>query len=129
MDVGVAEIRQWHTDPPPQGRGWAAIGYHYVIRRNGDVEPGRHVSEVGTHVQGHNIESVGICLVGGVNAQNQPEANFTDAQYAALAELLTDLSKQYPKAVIRGHRDFPKVQKACPSFAAIDWARARGLRV
>ena len=27
MDIGVAEIRRWHTDPPPKGNGWNDIGY------------------------------------------------------------------------------------------------------
>lgn len=125
MDVGVPEIRKWHMEQ----NGWAAIGYHFVIRRDGTVEPGRHVSEVGAHVQGQNAVALGVCLVGGVDAQNRPDANFTDAQYAALTELLADLSKQYPKAVVRGHRDFPDVLKACPSFDAIGWAKARGFRV
>ena len=26
MDVGVREIRGWHTLPPPKGNGWADIG-------------------------------------------------------------------------------------------------------
>ena len=36
MDIGVKEINEWHLQ-----RGWSGIGYHYVIRRNGDLETGR----------------------------------------------------------------------------------------
>ena len=47
LDVGAAEIRKWHV-----GQGWKDIGYHYVIRRSGAIEPGRPESEVGAHAQG-----------------------------------------------------------------------------
>jgi hypothetical protein len=49
-DVSSDEIRRWHTDPPPAGRGWRAIGYHYVIRLDSSIEPGREEHEVGAHV-------------------------------------------------------------------------------
>jgi len=35
-----------------------------------------------------------------------------------LTDLLTKLKKEFPKAIIQGHRDFPNVKKACPSFNA-----------
>jgi N-acetyl-anhydromuramyl-L-alanine amidase AmpD len=41
MDIGVNEIRKWHLD-----RGWRDVGYHYMIRRNGEVELGRRVDDM-----------------------------------------------------------------------------------
>ena len=110
-NIGVKEIRQWHRE-----RGWIDIGYHFVIRRDGTVETGRPENVVGAHVENHNHYSIGICMVGGINAQGKAEDNFTPAQYAALATLLRTLKAKYPKAQIQGHRDFPKVAKDCPSF-------------
>ena len=122
QDVGVREIRQWH-----RARGFSDIGYHYVIRRSGKVDKGRPVDEIGAHVQGHNADSVGICLVGGINEETfKPENNFTPQQWEALQRLLTALLRRYPKAKVLGHRDFPGVQKACPSFAAKVWAKRNG---
>lgn len=115
-DVGVEDIRKWHKD-----KGWADVGYHYVIRRDGTLEAGRSMEYQGAHVQGHNHESIGICLVGGVNKANQPDANFTAAQYASLESLILALLPRYPGAAVRGHRDFPGVTKACPSFDAPAW--------
>ena len=42
-------------------------------RRDGTVEHGRNVSFQGAHVEGHNHESIGICLVGGV--RRDPDAD------------------------------------------------------
>ena len=122
QDVGAKEIRSWH-----KAKGWSDIGYAYVIRRNGRVEKGRDVDAVGSHVQGHNTNSVGICLVGGLDNKTwQPVDNFTPAQWAALKTLVATLCKRYPAAKVLGHRDFPKVQKACPCFDAKVWARKNG---
>jgi N-acetylmuramoyl-L-alanine amidase len=123
QDVGVADIRKWH-----KAQGWSDIGYHFVIRRNGKIEKGRVVDAVGAHVAGFNASSVGICMVGGVSQKDftKAENNFTKEQFAALRSLLTWVSARYPKAKVRGHRDFPKVNKACPSFDAIAWAKKEG---
>ena len=124
LDVGVKEIRQWHKN-----QGWADIGYHFVIRRDGKVERGRAENLVGSHVAGRNSNSLGVCMVGGVNQNDftKPENNFTPAQFASLKTLLKMLSEKYPGAVVLGHRDFPKVAKACPSFDARAWAKKEGL--
>ena len=102
-------------------QGWFGIGYHYVIRRNGMVELGRPMPAHGAHISGYNHCSVGICLVGGVDAKLQPENNFTDEQFTSLAVLVTKLKKEYPDAVVQGHRDFPDVNKACPCFDVKEW--------
>jgi N-acetylmuramoyl-L-alanine amidase len=126
QDVGAKDIRKWHVE----GNGWADIGYHFVIRRSGKVEIGRRVDEIGTHVQGHNTDSVGICLVGGLNnATFKPENNFTPQQWDALKKLLAGLLKKYPRAKVLGHRDFPGVQKACPCFSARPWAKKNGFPI
>jgi len=123
QDIGVAEIRQWHTDPAPAGRGWSDVGYHYVIRRDGSVEQGRHDALVGAHVEGHNLTSVGICLVGGIDERGAPAANYTEAQWRSLHGLLVSLRSRFPTAEICGHRDFPGVTKACPSFDVRAWLK------
>ena len=124
LDVGVKEITQWH-----KAQGWETCGYHFVIRRDGRVEKGRAENLVGSHVAGRNSNSIGVCMVGGVNQADfrKPENNFTKEQFASLKTLLTTLSKKYPGSVVLGHRDFPKVAKACPSFDARAWAKKEGL--
>lgn len=116
MDIGRAEIDRWHRQ-----LGWLMIGYHFVIRRDGTIEKGRDEAVPGSHVAGYNANSVGICLVGGVDAKGKPQQNYTPQQYAALTKLLRELKGRYPDAVVQGHRDFPKVAKACPCFDVRKW--------
>lgn len=118
MDIGVKEIDAWHRE-----RGFRKVGYHFVIRRNGMVELGREIDEIGAHAEGHNSNSVAICLVGGVDANDTKKAkdNFTDAQWDTLLRLVKELQEKYPTAKVLGHRDLPGVQKACPSFDVTMW--------
>ncbi len=115
MDIGAAEIRKWHTD-----KGWQDIGYHYVIRRDGTIEEGRPEAKTGAHVQNHNHDSIGICMVGGVNAANKPESNFTRYQWGALEHLVKNCVMRHPGASVSGHNDWTDA-KACPSFNAKAW--------
>ena len=124
QDVGAADIDKWH-----RAKGWKCIGYHYVIRRNGTVEEGREETTIGAHVENWNSVSIGVCMVGGVDANDPKKAvnNFTPEQFASLKQLLVDLKIRYPSAIIQGHRDFPKVAKACPCFSVTEWLKTVGL--
>lgn len=116
MDIGAAEIRKWHTD-----KGWDDIGYHNVIRRNGTLEHGRDLAISGAHAKGYNQFSIGVCLVGGVDIENNPTDNFTDEQYTTLRGYLDTMLDAFPNSEIVGHRDLPGVSKACPSFDVKEW--------
>lgn len=108
----VEDITRWHIE-----RGFATIGYHYVVYRDGSIHEGRDIEIAGAHCTGHNTCSIGVCYVGGMDKTNRyPCDTRTDAQKASLVKLLTDLRKFYPHAQIHGHRDF--AAKACPSFDA-----------
>jgi hypothetical protein len=69
-EVSVETIRGWHSDPPPQGRGWSDIGYHYVIHLDGKTEIGRPIEEIvkslrlifgELSIHGHNEFSTKAC--------------------------------------------------------------------
>lgn len=111
-DVTAADIRRWHKEE----RGFADIGYHFVVRLDGRVECGRHLSVAGAHCRGHNSRSVGVCYVGGIGSDGRPADTRTPAQRQALLGLLTALRRRFPGASIHGHRDF--AAKGCPSFDA-----------
>lgn len=125
-DYTVDDIRRWHKQ-----RGYSDVGYHYIVYRNGILAQGRDVNIIGAHAAGHNAHSIGICYIGGMNAENtQPEDTRTLRQKARLLSLLVDLRKLYPNARIVGHRDLSEDKngdgiidssewmKACPSFDA-----------
>lgn len=109
MDIGAKEIDRWH-----QQRGFKRIGYHYVIRLNGQVEEGRQLKDQGAHCEGHNAHSVGICYVGGLDTQRRPCDTRTPQQKESLRHLVAALQVMYPKATIHGHNEFAR--KACPCF-------------
>ena len=122
MDIGAKEIDLWHRQ-----RGWAGIGYHYVIRRDGTLELGRPLNRPGAHAQGFNLLSWGICLVGGVTAAGalgKPEANYTPAQMFTLKDTIRYLEALAPQAQVLGHRDLPSPHarlKDCPCFDVQAW--------
>ncbi|MDR2945914.1 MAG: N-acetylmuramoyl-L-alanine amidase [Candidatus Adiutrix sp.] len=122
-DIGAAEIRKWHVE----GNGWRDIGYHFVIRRNGTVEDGRPVEQIGAHVSGHNADSIGICLAGGLDETGRAKNSYTPEQWKALKTLVATLKTKYANAKVTGHRDFPGVKKDCPCFDAQEWAFREGL--
>ncbi len=112
MHVKASTIRNWHVNE----RGWSDIGYHWFIRRNGFLEPGRDESLVGSHAKGFNSESIAVCLAGGLSEDGKPEDNFTEAQIETLRQFVWDMNDKYPNIEVLGHRDLPKVKKDCPCF-------------
>lgn len=109
----VESVRRMH-----KAKGWADIGYHYLIGLNGERWNGRNVNLVGAHCEGYNANSIGVCYVGGCDKNMKDKDTRTDKQKAALIALLKDLRKLYPKAKIVSHRDLDRKGKACPSFDA-----------
>lgn len=121
----INDIDKWH-----RARGWNGIGYHYVVYLDGSVHKGRDESAVGAHVQGYNSSSLGICYIGGVDANGKPKDTRTPQQKDGLLQLLKTLKAKYPNAKILGHREFSPDKngdgfidewewiKACPSFNA-----------
>ena len=97
---------------------WKMPGYHFIIKPNGEVVQLLEIEKVSNGVKGFNSVSINISYIGGVDSKNKPIDNRTEAQKKALIDLLKKLKKQFPKAIIQGHRDFPEVKKACPSFNA-----------
>jgi N-acetyl-anhydromuramyl-L-alanine amidase AmpD len=107
QDVRAADIDKWHKE-----RGFAMIGYNYVIDLDGTIEVGRPLNRDGAHcntsgVSGlsYNKHSIGIVYVGGLDRRGNPADTRTPAQKAALHSLIWRLFKQYPIKEIIGHRD------------------------
>lgn len=109
--ISAATIDKWHKD-----RGWRCIGYHYVVRIDGSIEYGRPVQDIGAHVKGKNKHSIGVCYIGGLDADMEPKDTRTLEQKESLLYLLKTLKRLHPNATIHGHREF--ANKACPCFDA-----------
>ena len=103
------DIDLWHKE-----RGWEKIGYHFVVLLDGKIEEGREITEVGSHAEGFNQNSIGVCYIGGAKGEDTR----TDAQKTALVNLIRGLKSKYQNIkTILGHRDTGS-PKACPSFDA-----------
>ncbi|MBI1362717.1 MAG: hypothetical protein GC134_01930 [Proteobacteria bacterium] len=98
----VKTIRGWHLQ-----RGFHDVGYHFVIRTDGEIEVGRLLTEVGAHVEGHNSTSIGTCLIG--------KTDFTGAQFKALRRLHESLADLFPGIATAPHNAF-NPHKTCPNF-------------
>ena len=118
-EVTVADVRRWH-----KARGFADIGYHYLIYLDGSVHEGRPLEQIGAHCVGHNQHSIGVCYVGGLKSSSGakgsgsfvPGDTRTPEQKRSLFVLLSELKQRFPDASIHGHREF--ANKACPCFDA-----------
>lgn len=99
-----------------KARGFRTIGYHFYIRKNGEVTRHRLLLEMGAHAKGYNRCSIGICYEGGLDASGKPADTRTPAQCEQMILLLMKLKKMFPRAKIVGHRDLPGVRKDCPCF-------------
>jgi N-acetylmuramoyl-L-alanine amidase len=97
---------------------WKSPGYHKMVLPDGTLVTLANDSEITNGVAGHNSTSLHISYIGGVDKNNKPLDNRTAAQKRTLLGELAAWKDTYPKAVICGHRDFPGVKKACPSFDA-----------
>lgn len=70
----LLEIQRTHREE----RGWADVGYHYFVGREGLVYEGRDLHVRGTHVARHNTGSLGVCVLGDFT-QSEPTAWQIDA--------------------------------------------------
>ena len=107
-DSSAEEIHKFHQET----NGWAGIGYHFVIRKDGTIEQGRKLNAVGAHAYQHNKNSVGICVAGNFEL-GKPNRKQMDS-LKLLTAWLCQKYKLNPmkKGVIVGHRDLNDT--ACP---------------
>jgi N-acetylmuramoyl-L-alanine amidase len=98
----VATLRKWHLQ-----RGFNDIGYHFIIRRDGEIEVGRPLSQIGAHAKGYNGISIGTCLIG--------KEDFTARQFSQLRKLHADLLQQFPGIEVQAHNEL-NANKTCPNF-------------
>lgn len=115
----VADIDGWH-----RARGFAKIGYHFIIDLNGNVFKGRDISEIGAHVQGHNSDSIGICYIGGLDRNGNPKDTRTPEQIKAMHALVFGLKAFLPDAKILGHRDLSPDKNGNGIIESWEWLKA-----
>ena len=123
MDIGVEKIKEWHV----KDNGWDDVGYHFIITRDGTIEPARPEDMQGAHAPRVNDRSVAICLIGGSDANGGWSNNFTDEQWVTLKALLLNLTKKYEIKKIIGHYQVDD-KKECPSFKVPEYLEENNLQ-
>lgn len=101
----IEVIRRSHVE----SRGFADIGYHYVIDPQGRVWEGRSVAYQGAHVHDNNENNLGILVLGNFERQTP-----TAAATAALDAFLASQMDRYrvPMGRVKTHREITVTE--CP---------------
>jgi len=107
--------------------GWKSPGYHYIISANGGVKQLADEAQVTNGVAGYNQVSIHVSYIGGIDTKMEPSDTRTPEQLQSMKRLIRKLKTKYPQATIQGHRDFPRVKKACPSFDVSAWLKKENI--
>lgn len=101
----LEQIRSSHVN----GRGWADIGYHFIVDPQGRVWEGRPATFQGAHIKDQNENNLGILVLGNFQLQRP-----TPAALASLDRLLVMQMSRYrvPLARVRTHRELARTE--CP---------------
>ncbi len=98
----IQTMREWHI-----ARGFDDVGYHYFIRKSGQIENGRPIENVPAAQEGHNTGSIAICVSG--------SKEYTNQSMEALKMLCIAINKAYNgKITFHGHCEVSS--KTCPVF-------------
>lgn len=108
----IEKIRDYHV----RVKKWDDVGYHWVIQPDGEVQNGRPLNKMGAHVLGHNVNNIGLCMIG--------TDRFTINQFDSLRKLM-DYATQYGDTIkkwnIFGHYEFDTANgKTCPNMRIAD---------
>lgn len=89
------QIHQWHLN-----NGWSGAGYHFLVRKDGNIYRLRPENKVGAHASGSNSDSLGVCFEGDYMMETMSET-----QRKAGAELVSYLKSKYGISKVQRHKD------------------------
>lgn len=104
--VGALDIRprrsntQERIEQIERSRGKRGIGWHYVVMADGTILEGRPVTLPGNHTSGHNHDSIGVGLAGGIGPRGTRGDFYTPELKEALAKLLKNLTSMFQLPVV-----------------------------
>ncbi len=134
-EVSQADIRQWHTSPPPKGRGWKQVGYTDMIHLDGKTErmvPNNEDAwvdpwEVTNGAKGYNSVSRHLVYVGGLASDAKTSKDTrTAAQLKTMTAYVRSFHQRFPDVEIVGHNQL--AAKDCPCFDVQKWLESIGIK-
>jgi hypothetical protein len=118
----IRTVAEYHVSH----NGWLKLGYHHYVEQDGTGERGREDYEVGAHVGGFNLGSLGLCVSG--HGDFEP---WNQAQTIEVLRKCAAWCRMYriPVAHVIGHREAPEfgappVHKTCPGIL-VDMGKIR----
>ena len=84
-----------------------------MIRVDGVLDNGRPHYWIGSHAKGNNKNSIGICLIG--------TDEYNEEQWTMLENLVSKLLHKYQGAKVIGHNEVSS--KTCPGFDVQYWLK------
>lgn len=104
-------------------RGFNGAGYHFYIRKNGDIKNTRPLEKPGAHALGYNAHSIGICYEGGLDVRYRPADTRTELQKHSLRVLIRTLLMDYPGCRVCGHRDLSPDRNGDGRISPEEWVK------
>ena len=104
-------------------RGFNRAGYHFYIRKNGDIKNTRPLEKPGAHALGYNAHSIGICYEGGLDVRYRPADTRTEWQKHSLRVLIRTLLMDYPGCRVCGHRDLSPDRNGDGRISPEEWVK------
>lgn len=89
------QIHSWHL-----ANGWSGAGYHFLVRKDGNIYRLRPENKVGAHASGANSDSLGICFEG-----DFMQESMGSTQINAGKELVSYLKSKYGISTVQRHKD------------------------
>lgn len=102
FNLDIDEIDRWH-----KARGWKGVGYHFFIKRDGTIQAGRSIGDMGAHTKGEN-HNIGVCYAGSYIP--------TKSQVESMRELCDALRDSYGLNVYDWYCHNEFANKDCPGF-------------
>ncbi len=107
-DMSLAAIHKLHL-----GNGWAGVGYHFIVHKNGAIDQARPIDRIGAHAYAHNRYTVGICMTGNLDI-GVPTVEQTLSTENLVAALCHHYDIEPSMSTIFGHRDL--CATSCPGY-------------
>ena len=104
-------------------RGFNGAGYHFYIRKKGDIKNTRPLEKPGAHALGYNAHSIGICYEGGLDVRYRPADTRTEWQKHSLRVLIRTLLMDYPGCRVCGHRDLSPDRNGDGRISPEEWVK------
>ena len=97
-DEGIETLEEVNREV--RKTGYQDCGHHFVIRRDGTVEPCRRVDEAARCSLHHNVEAISVAYIGG-KKDGEPFFTATSAQLDAMRNTVTTLKHCFPMVTVQ----------------------------